>query len=97
MNYYETMVIANKYKINAIDFLIADEVNSQLGDTLMDVLDTDKEKKEKFERVCNLTWEVYNKTEEISIQHIVSTIIEILYDRVNTIDTITRKSVIEKL
>lgn len=41
--------------------------------------------------------EVYKKTEDVSLQYIVSTIIEILYDKVNTIDTITRKKVIDRL
>ena len=51
----------------------------------------------KFEKICNLTWEVYKRTDEITLQHIVSTIIEILYDGTNTIDTITRKLIIERL
>ena len=52
MNYYDTMVIANKHKINAIDLMIAEEVNSQLGETLIDVQDTEKEKRRKFEKIC---------------------------------------------
>lgn len=97
MNYYETMMIANKYNVSAIDLMIAEEVNTQLGETLIDVMDDVKEKKNKFEKICNLTWEVYKKTEDVSLQYIVSTIIEILYDKVNTIDTITRKKVIDRL
>lgn len=45
MNYYETMMIANKYNVSAIDLMIAEEVNTQLGETLIDVMDDDKEKK----------------------------------------------------
>ena len=97
MNYYDTMVIANKHKINAIDLMIAEEVNSQLGETLIDVQDTEKEKRRKFEKICNLVWEVYRKTEYITIEQIVSTIIEILYDKENTVDTITRGKIIDKL
>lgn len=97
MNYYETMMKANKHNISAIDLMIAEEVNAQLGETLIDVMDDEKDKINKFEKICNLTWEVYKRTDEITLQHIVSTIIEIFYDGTNTIDTITRKLIIERL
>lgn len=97
MLYYTTLIKANKYNINAIDLMIANEVDSQIGETLMDVLDTEEEKMNKFEKICNLVWAVYLKTELYSVEQIVSTIIEILYDKKNTIDTITREMIIDKL
>lgn len=97
MLYYITLIKANKYNINAIDLMIANEVNSQLGETLIDVLDTEKEKNSKFEKICNLVWEVYRRTELFPVEQIVSTIIEILYDKENTIDTITREMIIDRL
>lgn len=97
MKYYNTFKKAIKNGINAIDLMIATEVDFQLGETLVDVLDNDDEQHNKFEKVCNLTWEVYMKTEGYGIEDIVRTIIEILYDKENTIDTITRDVVIDRL
>ena len=59
--------------------------------------DTEQSRRRKFEKICNLVWEVYRKTDYITIALIVSTIIEILYDKENTVDTITRGKIIDKL
>lgn len=77
--------------------MIANEIDSQLGETLLDVLDTEEEKISKFEKICNLVLKVYLKTKLYSVEQIVSKIIEILFDKKNTIDTITREMIIDKL
>lgn len=97
MSYYNILQKARENDINAIDLSIANEVDYQLGETLVDVLDSDEEKKEKFEKICELTWGVYIKTEGFTVDYIVNTIIGILYDKEHTIETITIKTIIDNL
>lgn len=97
MSYYNILQKARKNEINAIDLLIANEVDCQLGETLVDVLDSDEEKNNKFEKICELTWGVFIKCEGFTVDYIVNTIIDMMYDKEHTIDTITIKSVIDRL
>ena len=60
MKYYNTLKKAIENGINAIDLMIATEVDFQLGETLVDVLDNDDEQHNKFDKVrSQLSRDVY--------------------------------------
>lgn len=70
LNYKETLELAEKYHINALDLDIAVNVSEEFGDV----------NNEEFEEICSLVEKAYLKSDSIEVWEIVMGLKEMAYE-----------------
>ena len=70
LNYKETLELAEKYHINALDLDIAVNVNEEFNDV----------NNEEFEEICSLVENAYLKSDSIAVWEIVMALKEMAYE-----------------